>query len=94
MKGIEEFVIDNQTDELRLDNQIKVGCIKQSQEKKKLHIVTLTDCQRERAIELIKNSVRVAQSLVKDYPEFPQWRVDLELDKLLLEHILGLSYKS
>ena len=54
MKGIEEFVIDNKTDELRLDNQIKVGCINQSQEKEKLHIVTLTDCQRERAIELIK----------------------------------------
>lgn len=85
MKGIEEFVIDNKTDELRLDNQIKVGCINQSQEKEKLHIVTLTDCQRERAIELIKNSVRINQSLVEDYPEFTQWRVELELDKLLLE---------
>lgn len=85
MKGIEELMLDNQTEELRLDNQIKVGCINQSQEKEKLHIVTLTDCQRERAIELIKNSVRINQSLVEDYPEFTQWRVELELDKLLLE---------
>lgn len=85
MKGIEEFVIDNQTDELRLDNQIKVGCIKQSQEKKKLNIVTLTDCQRNRNIELIRDSIRVTQSLVEEYPEDMNLRIRLELDKLLLE---------
>lgn len=85
MKSIEEFVIDNKTDELRLDNQIKVGCIKQSQEKEKLHIVTLTDCQRERNIELIKESIRVTKSMMEEYPEDINLRVDLELDKLLLE---------
>lgn len=85
MKSIEELMLDNQTEELRLDNQIKVGCINQSQEKEKLHIVTLTDCQRERAIKLIENSVRFTQLLVEDYPEFTEWRVELELDKLLLE---------
>lgn len=85
MKGIEELILDNQTDELRLDNQIKVGCIKQSQEKEKLHIVTLTDCQRERNIELIKESIRVTKSMMEEYPEDINLRVDLELDKLLLE---------
>lgn len=85
MKSIEEFVLDNKTDELRLDNEIKVGCINQSQEKEKLHIVALTDCQRNRVIELIRDSVRVTQSLVEEYPEDMELRVDLELDKLLLE---------
>nr|WP_308545829.1 hypothetical protein [uncultured Lachnoclostridium sp.]DAF89847.1 MAG TPA: hypothetical protein [Siphoviridae sp. cteLh2] len=85
MKGIEELILDNQTDELRLDNQIKVGCIKQSQEKEKLHIVTLTDCQRERNIELIKESIRVTKSMIEEYPEDIEFRVELELDKLLLE---------
>lgn len=85
MKGIEELILDNQTDELRLDNQIKVGCINQSQEKEKLNIVTLTDCQRERAIELIKESIRVTKSMMEEYPEDINLRVDLELDKLLLE---------
>lgn len=85
MKSIEEFVLDNKTDELRLDNQIKVGCIKQSQEKEKLHIVTLTDCQRNRNIELIRDSIRVTQSLVEEYPEDMNLRIRLELDKLLLE---------
>lgn len=85
MKGIEELILDNQTDELRLDNQIKVGCIKQSQEKEKLHIVTLTDCQRERNIELIKNSMIFNETMVEFLPEDIQWKVKLELDKLLLE---------
>lgn len=85
MKSIEEFVLDNKTDELRIDKQIKVGCIKQSQEKEKLHIVTLTDCQRNRAIELIRDSIRVTQSLVEEYPEDMNLRIRLELDKLLLE---------
>lgn len=85
MKGIEELMLDNQTDALRLDNQIKVGCINQSQEKEKLHIVTLTDCQRERAIELIKETIRVTKSMMKEYPEDINLRVELELDKLLLE---------
>lgn len=85
MKSIEEFVLDNKTDELRLDNQIKVGCIKQSQEKEKVHIVTLTDCQRDRTIELIKESIRVTKSMMEEYPEDINLRVDLELDKLLLE---------
>lgn len=85
MKGIEELMLDNQTDELRLDNQIKVGCIKQSQEKEKLHIVTLTDCQRDRTIELIKESIRVTKSMMEEYPEDINLRVYLELDKLLLE---------
>lgn len=76
MKGIEE---------LMLDNQIKVGCINQSQEKEKLHIVALTDCQRKRNIELIKDSIRITQSLVEEYPEDMELRVELELDKLLLE---------
>ncbi|WP_195618640.1 hypothetical protein [Clostridium paraputrificum] len=74
MKGIEE---------LMLDNQIKVGCIKQSQEK--LHIVILTDCQRSRAIELIKDTIRTTQSLVEEYPKDMDLRIRLELDKLLLE---------
>lgn len=85
MKSIEEFVIDNKIDELRLDNQIKVGCIKQSQEKEKLHIVTLTDCQKDRTIELIKESIRVTRSMMEEYPEDINLRVELELDKLLLE---------
>lgn len=85
MKGTEELILDNQTDELRLDNQIKVGCIKQSQEKEKLHIVTLTDCQKDRTIELIKESIRVTKSMMEEYPEDINLRVDLELDKLLLE---------
>lgn len=85
MKGIEELMLDNQTEELRLDNQIKVGCIKQSQEKEKLHIVTLTNCQRERNIELIKDSIRVTKSMIEEYPEDIEFRVELELDKLLLE---------
>lgn len=85
MKGIEELMLDNQTEELRLDNQIKVGCIKQSQEKEKLHIVTLTNCQRERNIELIKESIRVTKSMMEEYPEDINLRVELELDKLLLE---------
>lgn len=85
MKGIEELMLDNQTDESRLDNQIKVDCIKQSQEKEKLHIVTLTDCQRERAIKLIKNSITFYESMVELLPEDMQWKINLELDKLLLE---------
>lgn len=85
MKGIEELMLDNQTEELRLDNQIKVGCIKQSQEKEKLHIVTLTNCQRKRNIELIKESIRVTKSMMEEYPEDINLRVELELDKLLLE---------
>lgn len=85
MKGIEELMLDNQTEELRLDNQIKVGCINQSQEKEKLHIVTLTDCQRERNIELIKESITVYESMVELLPEDMQWKINLELDKLLLE---------
>lgn len=85
MKGIEELMLDNQTDELRLDNQIKVGCINQSQEKGKLHIVTLTDCQRERAIKLIKESITFYESMVELLPKNMQWKVNLELDKLLLE---------
>lgn len=85
MKSIEEFVLDNKTDELRLDNQIKVGCIKQSQEKEKAHIVTLTDCQRDRTIELIKDTIKTTQSLVEEYPKDMDLRIRLELDKLLLE---------
>lgn len=85
MKGIEELMLDNQTDELRLDNQVKVGFIKQSQEKEKLHIVTLTDCQRDKVVELIKESIRVTKSMMEEYPEDINLRVDLELDKLLLE---------
>lgn len=85
MKGIEELMLDNQTDELRLDNQVKVGFIKQSQEKEKLHIVTLTDCQRERAIKLIKNSITFYESMAELLPEDMQWKINLELDKLLLE---------
>lgn len=85
MKSIEELMLDNQTEELRLDNQIKIGCINQSQEKEKLHIVTLTDCQRDRTIELIKESIRVTKSMMEEYPEDINLRVDLELDKLLLE---------
>lgn len=85
MKSIEEFVLDNKTDELRLDNQIKVGCINQSQEKEKLHIVALTDCQRERAIEMMKACIDVEKSMMKEYPEDMELKVELELDKLLLE---------
>lgn len=85
MKGIEELMLDNQTEELRLDNQIKVGCINQSQEKEKLHIVTLTDCQRDRTIELIKETIRVTKFMMEEYPEDINLRVELELDKLLLE---------
>lgn len=85
MKGIEELILDNQTEELRLDNQIKIGCINQSQEKEKLHIVTLTDCQRDKIVELIKESIMFNESMVRLASKNMQWRVNLELDKLLLE---------
>lgn len=72
-------------EELRLDNQIKVGCINQSQEKEKLHIITLTDCQRDKVIELIKESIMFNESMVRLASKNIQWKVNLELDKLLLE---------
>lgn len=85
MKSIEEFIIDNKTDELRLDNEIKVGCINQSQEKEKLHILTLTDCLRNRAVELIKSSIDFNEAMVELSSKDMLCRVNLELDKLLLE---------
>lgn len=87
MKDIEELMLDNKTDELRLDNQIKVGCIKQSQEKEKLHILKLTDCQRNKVIELLKEDFEYCDGMADIFDKDIDYKIERELDRTTLEQL-------